>query len=149
MRQRNTMKYILATLLLWGMGFATNAQDIDLFNSQGSPKAFISSDLTIYSWDGTPTAYIHQKGGIWYVYAFSGKHLGFYKNGAILNEQGKTVGAAEGKNPFIQVSSQEFPPKGEKQPTPNKQPRKAASSLAKTQPLTLEKAALVQTLVDY
>jgi len=141
------MRFLLALTFLWGVGHFAKAQsDISIFDQKGIPQAYISNDLVIYTWDGDAAAYVHQKGGIWYVYAFSGKHLGFYRNGQVLNDKGQLLGAAKGKSTIIPARGMEEKPRGEQKAPPERQPRQAATSLSKTPGMKIVKASLRDVL---
>jgi hypothetical protein len=66
--------------------------DLDFYDSQGRAVAYAAadSDLTIYLWAGKPVAYLDQTN----VYGFNGKHLGWFKNGAIYDHEGNLVAAS-------------------------------------------------------
>jgi hypothetical protein len=86
MVQMNTSKHTAT-------GSSTDAEDgeVDFFDSQGRAVAYIAedSDLTIYLWSGKPVAYLEEES----VYGFNGKHLGWFKGGAIYDHDGNLVAA--------------------------------------------------------
>ncbi len=72
----------------------TKAQEISLFNSNGSPVAYVDTDdddLTIYLWSGKPVAYISGDN----IYGFNGKHLGWWVKGIIRDHDGDAVGCTK------------------------------------------------------
>jgi len=78
--------------------FTLSAQaekEISLYNKQGSAAAYIAinENLTIYLWDGKPVAYLSQNNSNEYhVYGFNGKHLGWFKEGFLYDNQGGAAG---------------------------------------------------------
>jgi hypothetical protein len=65
--------------------------DIELFASTGKAVAYISpeNEMTIYLWQGTPCAYLHDES----VYGFNGKHLGWFLDGVVYGTDGRVVAA--------------------------------------------------------
>jgi hypothetical protein len=72
--------------------------EITLFDSEGEPTAYIATDkdLTIYLWDGSPVAYLHEQSGHIHVYGFNGNHLGWFEDGIIWDHRGRAVGCQKG-----------------------------------------------------
>ena len=71
--------------------FSARADEVSLFDSRGSPVAYIDTDdeLTIYLWSGTPVAYLEDRdAGAFHVWRFNGKHLGWFEKGAIWEQSG-------------------------------------------------------------
>lgn len=68
-----------------------NAEEISLFSTDGSAVAYVDTEdeATIYLWGGEPVAYIAGRDSddlnVW---GFNGKHLGWFKNGAIWDRSG-------------------------------------------------------------
>ncbi len=62
-----------------------------LFDAQGEPIAYLSDDYdrTIYLWDGHPVAYLYQEQ---HVYGFNGRHLGWFIEQILYDENGDRVG---------------------------------------------------------
>ena len=91
------MKHILALLLvLLTTSFKAAAQEpeISLFDSDGSPVAYINmeDEMTIYSWSGKPVAYLESSsGGGFNIYEFNGKHLGWFESGFMRDHDGKSA----------------------------------------------------------
>lgn len=66
-----------------------STSDLNLFDSRGRAAVFLepSDDLTFYLWSGEPVAYLDDDS----VYGFNGKHLGWYRNGAVYDQDGDIV----------------------------------------------------------
>ena len=63
-----------------------------IFDRKGKAAYFLDKDkIHIYAWDGTPVAFV-EKGT---VFNFKKKHLGFYDEGWLRDQEGKCVGFAE------------------------------------------------------
>lgn len=62
-----------------------------LFDAQGNPVAYLSDDYdrTIYLWDGHPVAYLYEEQ---HVYGFNGRHLGWFIEQVLYDENGERVG---------------------------------------------------------
>ena len=62
---------------------------ITFYNKRGQPICWLSDKdkETIYLFNGKPVAYIYETS----VYSFRGKHLGFYENGWIYDNDGYCV----------------------------------------------------------
>ena len=86
------MKHILtiATILLIICSVQALAEEITLYNSEGTAIAYIDTDdeMTIYLWKGQPVAYL-EKGSVW---GFNGEHLGWFSRGIIRDRKGYVVG---------------------------------------------------------
>lgn len=69
--------------------------EITLFDGNGSPEAYIADDgdATIYMWDGTAVAYLHQE----HVCGFNGAHLGWFDGGVVRDSKGAPVGFVKQK----------------------------------------------------
>lgn len=94
---KKTPYWIIPLAILFCTFFAAekaHAKEITLFNSKGEATAYIdtSDELIIYLWDGDPVAYIHDDD----VYGFNGKHLGWFVDGIIWDNEGNAVGFIEG-----------------------------------------------------
>jgi len=83
-----------------------------IFDGQGNPVAYLSDDYdrTIYLWDGHPVAYLYEEQ---HVYGFNGRHLGWFIEQVLYDENGERVGftfvscpTAVAKEP---VKSKKFP----------------------------------------
>ena len=82
--------FVLAVLVF----LYAQAREISLFDSTGEAVAYIDtdSDLNIYLWAGKPVAYLDGNS----MYGFNGKHLGWFKEGIVMDHQGYAVGFVEG-----------------------------------------------------
>lgn len=62
-----------------------------IFDAQGNAIAYIdyNDENTIYTWDGTPSAYLDEENQI---YGFNGKHLGWFEDGIVWNLYGERTG---------------------------------------------------------
>jgi hypothetical protein len=71
------------------------AQDeISLFDGKGRAAAYIvtDQDLTIYLWTGEPVAYLTRDSGRdFHVYGFNGRHLGWFVDGVVRDEEGSVA----------------------------------------------------------
>jgi hypothetical protein len=65
--------------------------DTSLYNEKGDPVAYISDDYskTIYLTDGSPVAYVYNQD---HVYGFNGRHLGWWIEEILYNDDGERVG---------------------------------------------------------
>lgn len=73
--------------------------EITLFDSNGTPAAYIADDGegTIYLWSGEAVAYLKQE----HVYGFNGKHLGWFESGVLRDAKGHAVGFVKSTCPKI------------------------------------------------
>lgn len=87
-------KSIIIFLLFPFLNISAQDDEISLFDSQGTPIAYIAieEDFTIYYWDGKPTAYLAENNGDVSIYNFDGEHLGWFEDGLILDHGGYVVG---------------------------------------------------------
>ena len=62
-----------------------------LFDKEGNSVAYFAYDYhnTIYSWDGIPSAYLYDEQ---HVYGINGKHLGWFIDEIIFNNEGDRIG---------------------------------------------------------
>ena len=91
------MKKLLLFLLC--IPLLSLGQEITLFNSEGEAVAYIDSnddDNTIYLWSGSPVAYLSSEGDHFNVYGFNGKHLGWFEDGIVRDDDGYAVGFIKG-----------------------------------------------------
>jgi hypothetical protein len=109
------MKVLLISFLI--LCFAhIKAQEISLFNSKGTPIAYVDTDdddLPIYLWIGHPVAYISGDN----IYGFNGKHLGWWIKGIIRDHDGDVIGATKDA---INMYTEYEPYKGYKEYKPYK-----------------------------
>jgi len=62
-----------------------------LFDAQGESVAYLTDDYdrTIYLWDGHPVAYLYEQR---HVYGFNGRHLGWFIDQILYDENGERLG---------------------------------------------------------
>ncbi len=86
--------------------------DIDLYEKDGMPVAFISMDYDnrIYLMDGTGVAYIYNEN---HIYGINGKHLGWLIDGIVYDNDGKRAGFISSTCP---TGLSKVKGKGEKRP---------------------------------
>ena len=96
------MRHVRALLVTAVIGAAfdvapVRAAEVTLFDSHETTVAYIAGDLTIYLWNGEPVAYLapNPDGGQ-HIYAFNGRHLGWYVAGVVRDHGGLVVGARKG-----------------------------------------------------
>jgi hypothetical protein len=82
------------------------AHEITLFDPKGDPIAYIdiADEHTIYLWSGDPVAYLD---GI-SIYGYNGKHLGWFKDGIVLDHDGYGMGFAEGAVSYVVTKFEPF-----------------------------------------
>ena len=89
------IKCLLFTLLL--LSVTASAQDVNketsIFDKDGSSVAYIAEDFIIYLWEGSPVAYIENINSSLHVYGFNGRHLGWYAEGMMYDDEGNIIGA--------------------------------------------------------
>ncbi len=93
------MKKILFLLfVLIGFSFMKNSNQITLLDSDGEAVSYIDykENGTIFMWDGTPVAFIHNDRRDICIIGFNGKFLGWYEDGIIYDKQGYVAGARKG-----------------------------------------------------
>lgn len=59
----------------------------DFYDRTGRPYAYSDDGGTIYTFSGTPVAYIEGDS----VYGFNGRHLGFFESGSVYDKFGDTL----------------------------------------------------------
>lgn len=89
---------VLLAILVTTLLTTASAKEIPLVDKDGYYVAYIDTneDSTIYLWSGEPVAYLDERGVDTLVYAFSGEHLGWYKDGILRDRDGNAVGADDG-----------------------------------------------------
>lgn len=72
-------------------------QEINLYDINGEPVAYIASDMehSIYTWDGHAVCYLVND----YVYGWNGLHLGWFIDGILYDVNGYRVGFTKEKCP--------------------------------------------------
>ena len=113
-----------------GMNGSTNGRvaksSTSLYDSTGSPIAYVETDLSVYLWSGEPVAYVvpvdSQDDSN--LFGFNGKHLGWIRVGVVYDQNGKVVGAIKEafSNP-VRIQAPQAP----KAPLPPKSPKATPS----------------------
>jgi hypothetical protein len=80
-----------ASMIAFGFSGATQAAEISLYNSSREAVAYIDNDITIYTWDGQPVAYLESPARNASVYGFNGRHLGWLSNGLVIDHNGNVA----------------------------------------------------------
>ena len=90
-----------------------------LFDRRGDPVAYITAGFreTIFLWAGTPVAYLYEEE---YIYGINGRHLGWFRNDVLFNNDGERIGFTFSTCP---VGIAKEPVKGKKQPMDKIKPR--------------------------
>lgn len=98
-----------------------------LFDKNGDPVAYVADDYheTIYLWDGSPVAYLHEERQI---YGIKGPHLGWFIDDILYTNRGERIGFTSGSCP-IPVAKE--PIKMKKYPMDEIRPRWEAQPLPK------------------
>ena len=73
--------------------------DTTLYNKDGEAVAYIADDYhsTVFLWDGHPAAYLYEDE---YIYGMNGKHLGWFINEIIYNNDGERIGFTSNSCPI-------------------------------------------------
>jgi hypothetical protein len=72
--------------------------EVALLNKKGKPVAYLADDgKTVFLWDGTPVAYLHED----QLYGWNGKQLGWFVNGTIFDIYGLRAGFIKSKSPLV------------------------------------------------
>jgi len=79
-------------------GASGSSQQVSLFDSEGEAIAYIDfeEDATIFTWGGTPVAFLDKDGSDICIFNFRGSFLGWYDGGIIYDKNGYAVGARKG-----------------------------------------------------
>jgi hypothetical protein len=98
-----------------------------LFDKFGVPNAYIADDFnaTIYLWDGEAVAYVYEDR---HVYGLNGRHLGWFIDEVIYDQNGERIGFTAGTCP---VNIAELPSKAKRRPRHETRPRSMAPPLPK------------------
>jgi hypothetical protein len=83
-----TRLFAFAIALTLTAASAAQSDETALFDSTGTPVAYIADDLTIYLWSGKPVAYLYRGNHGTDVYGFNGKHLGWFEKGYVRDDDG-------------------------------------------------------------
>lgn len=96
--RRTKVRQLLSAVALLTLLAHVLAEQIPLVDSDGRYIAYVDTlrDDTIYLWSGEPVAYLYASGRDELIYAFSGRHLGWYESGILRDLDGDAVGAREG-----------------------------------------------------
>ena len=80
-----------------GDSMAAVTGEITLFDQEGRPVAYIdfTEEPVIYLWNGHAVAYLSDQ----HIYGFSGRHLGWFEDGTVINHQGEKIGFTKRKCP--------------------------------------------------
>jgi hypothetical protein len=78
-------------------------RELNLYDPDGEALAYIDcrDQYTVYLWDGSPVAYLHQSNNLFHIYSFNGKHLGWFVNGVIYDHDGSIVGCSKDVCPIM------------------------------------------------
>lgn len=74
-----------------GLGSSRTTDGFSFFDSRGRATAYldVGDGLTFFLWSGEPVAYLVDDS----IYGFNGKHLGWYKDGMVFDQDGDVVAA--------------------------------------------------------
>lgn len=91
---------LITLLLFFSLVSSRSVPDhtIDLYDSSGNAVAYIDdyvSDRVIYFWDGKPVAYLYQSFTGTDVFGFNGKHLGWFEDGKLRDNDGYLIAATK------------------------------------------------------
>jgi hypothetical protein len=102
--------------------------DKTLFDKDGEAVAYLTEDYhgTIYLWDGEPVAYLYDEK---HVYGMSGRHLGWFVDEVLFNNDGERAGFTTQTCP---VSIAKEPPKWKRRAPVQIRPRWTAPPFPKT-----------------
>lgn len=72
----------------------SQAMEQSLYDPDGEAVGYMDTrdQMSIYLWDGQPVAYLDGPS----IYGFNGRHLGWLKDGIVIDHDGYAVGFAEG-----------------------------------------------------
>ncbi|HEX7074784.1 MAG TPA: hypothetical protein VF226_12140 [Hyphomicrobiaceae bacterium] len=73
----------------WPLGDTDTQEEFSFYDALGRATAYLdfSDGLVFYLWTGEPVAYLDGDS----IYGFNGKHLGWYHNGLVYDEDGNVV----------------------------------------------------------
>ena len=132
---KSGLAFLLCFLVVVTSVHASSVGETSLFDFKGRAVAYIAEDQTIYLWEGKPVAYLdgQAKDGL-DIYGFNGKHLGWFKDGILYDNDGYAVG---GIKETFRSPTQLEPIKGLKELKP-------LQSLKELEPL---RSAILETMV--
>ena len=87
---------LVAFAFLFATGTRLWADELALFDSSGTPVAYVADNLTIFLWSGEPVDYLFIESDTIHIYGFNGKHLGWVIDGIIIDHNGDAVGSVKG-----------------------------------------------------
>lgn len=91
------MKKLFVFFLLLSSLTAIGQTEVSIFDETGNATHYIDvSKGTVYSFDGTPVAFLKAKSTYYNVYSYQGDHLGWFENGVIRDHKGDIVGFQRG-----------------------------------------------------
>jgi hypothetical protein len=98
-----------------------------LYDKEGEAVAYIASDYegTIYLWEGVPAAYLFEES---HVYGMNGRHLGWFKDEVMYDNDGDRVGFTSNTCPVPIAKPR---PKGKKASKDEIRPRWSAPPFPK------------------
>lgn len=105
--------FVIGILLLIAPAYA---DEVSLYDVGGNAVAYVAIDYTVYLWNGEPVAYLYGSGNKYQLYGFNGKHLGWFTNGIVYNNDGNSVGFVRGA---MNTMTSDEPEKGFKSNKPN------------------------------
>ena len=84
-------------LLLCCSAYSLQAQEVALFGRDGKAVAYIAEDRdrTVYLWSGDAVAYLEPSAGLYDIWGFNGRHLGWLVNGTVYDDDGLQVGVTK------------------------------------------------------
>jgi hypothetical protein len=90
---------------------------LDFYDSNGRPYAYTDDGVHVFSFSGTPIAFISDDS----IYSFSGVHIGYFNDGVIRDGRGDTLlFTADSTSGPMKPMKQMKPMKGMKQMKPMK-----------------------------
>jgi len=91
------MKKMFVFFLLLSSLTAISQTEVSIFDETGNATHYIDySNGTVYSFDGTPVAFLRAKSNYYNVYNYQGDHLGWFESGIIRDHNGDVVGFQKG-----------------------------------------------------
>jgi hypothetical protein len=97
------------------------------YNKEGEAVAYLAEDYrkTIFLWDGSAVAYLFEES---HIYGINGRHLGWFKDEVIYDNDGSRVGFTSSTSPAPIAKRR---PRGEKAPVDEIRPRWSAPPFPK------------------
>ena len=88
--KRKLLFILIPFTLISKKSFSFYGNEISLFDKNGNAKAYIDNN-TIFDWNGTPFAYIYIDNNNYHLYNYNGKHIGWYDNGILYDNNGYAI----------------------------------------------------------